>query len=153
MHSFTSVFASLALLVAHALASPAAPPQFEVLFSGPLSIGDRNVLSGPFGARLNAPVLGGDLTDVAGSLVATVVPATAADGTFFPDAKLTLQWAADGKFAYLHAQGVGELGGSDLTHVHLETDSATWSSLNSRFIVGNLTFGTPDAILTVFGVL
>lgn len=54
------------------------------------------------------------MSDPSGNLVATVVPNTSsdhglidADGTFFPDAKITLQWTVDQKFAYLHGQGVG----------------------------------------------
>ncbi|OCH84161.1 hypothetical protein OBBRIDRAFT_839921 [Obba rivulosa] len=162
MHSSFFKLAALALLAAPGFAAPATAPHFEVLFSGPLAIGDLNVVSGPLGQRLNAPVLSGSLSDPAGNLVATIVPGTtadhgiiASDGTFYSDAKITLQWTADDKFAYIHALGVGEAGVHDLTYVYLETDSATWGSLNSRFLIADLTFGgvNDDPIFTVFDVL
>ncbi|EMD34248.1 hypothetical protein CERSUDRAFT_86374 [Gelatoporia subvermispora B] len=124
MYSVVSKFAGFVLVLANAFAAPAPAPRFETILSGPISIGDLSLIAGPFGSRLSAPVLSGNLSDTSGNLVATVVPNTSADdgvvsasGTFFPDAKATLQWIVDGELAYLHMQGVGELGVSDLTYV------------------------------------
>ena len=56
----------------------------------------------------------GNLTDAkTGKLVATFLPdgsdtgLISADGIFFPDAVLPIQWEVDGKLAYIRATGVG----------------------------------------------
>ncbi|EMD34245.1 hypothetical protein CERSUDRAFT_75830 [Gelatoporia subvermispora B] len=151
MHGVFSQLAGFSLLAVHALAVPSPVPQFEVLMSGPIVLSDSaDLVAGPFGSRLNAPILEGNLTDTSGNLVAAIVPGTsadhglvAADGTFFPDGCITIQWTVDSKSAYLHAQGVG----------HVETDFPTWNSLNSRFLLANFTFETAVPTLTLFGVV
>ena len=37
---------------------PSAPPRFETLFFGTLDIGEGEMLQGPFGTRVNIPVMG-----------------------------------------------------------------------------------------------
>ncbi|OCH84253.1 hypothetical protein OBBRIDRAFT_891896 [Obba rivulosa] len=159
MYTFLAQFTTIFSLIACVCAEPAPLPQFETLFSGPLLIGQFNSVTGPLGVRLNAPVLGGNLSDSSGNMVATIMTGpgaehgiVAADGTFFPDARITLQWTADQKFAYIDAHGVGQAGVKDMFYAHLETDSPTWNSLNARFIIANLTFGEPSPTLTFFGV-
>ncbi|RPD62158.1 hypothetical protein L226DRAFT_613467 [Lentinus tigrinus ALCF2SS1-7] len=162
--------ALLSSLVAAFLAVPAAaqitaatPPQFETLLVGRLEIGDFGTISNStFGTRVYAPLSGGNITDPSGKLVATLLPGSAdtgiiaSSGAFYPQAILNLRWEADQKLAYLRAEGVGKLFASDMTYVHLETDSETYSVLNDRFLLANLTFPAGDsnhAIVTIFGAL
>ncbi|EMD34250.1 hypothetical protein CERSUDRAFT_117136 [Gelatoporia subvermispora B] len=159
MQSTLLKFLAVILLAVLAYAEPAPLPQFELLFSGPLLVGEFNPVSGLLGTRINAPIVGGNVSDAAGNYAATIIPGpgaehgvVAADGTFFPDARMTLQWAVDQRFAYIDALGVGIAGVRDMFYAHLETDSPTWEYLNNRFIIANLTFGEPTPIVTFFGI-
>lgn len=57
----------------------------------------------------------GNLTDpTSGKAVANILPAIggevgliSADGTFYPDVRLTAQWVGDKKLAYMAIRGVG----------------------------------------------
>ncbi|TFK93154.1 hypothetical protein K466DRAFT_581241 [Polyporus arcularius HHB13444] len=165
MRTFT-VIASLAVFFAGAVQAitPAATPQFEALFVGVLEVGDAATINNTtFGSRLYGPITGGNLTDLASGQLAGTVLAGSSDtgiisqsGIFFPDAVLSVRWEVDQKLAYLRATGVGEIFVSDLSYIHLETDSETYSALNSRFLLGNLTFFEGEQthpVLTIYGAV
>ncbi|RDX45473.1 hypothetical protein OH76DRAFT_1486300 [Lentinus brumalis] len=162
----STVVASLAAFFAGAVqaVTPAVTPQFEALFVGVLEIGDVGTINNTtFGSRLYAPITGGNLTDlVSGQLAGTVLAGSSdtgiisQSGIFFPDAVLSVRWEVDQQLAYLRAAGVGKIFVSDLAYVHLETESETYSALNSRFLLGNVTFLEGDqshAVLTIFGAV
>ncbi|RPD65777.1 hypothetical protein L227DRAFT_597222 [Lentinus tigrinus ALCF2SS1-6] len=163
--TFLSLLATFFAGAAQA-ATPAAPPQFGTLFVGFLDVDLPNVETinnSTFGTRVYAPITGGNLTDpTSGKLAATVLPGSADtgvisnSGAFFPVVSLPLRWEVDQKLAYLHVTGIGKYFTSDLLYVHLETASETYSALNSRFLVANLTFVEGDEshpVLTVFGTV
>ncbi|KAI0760502.1 hypothetical protein C8Q74DRAFT_1221128 [Fomes fomentarius] len=148
--------------VAGAALTPAPPPTFETLFVGQFTAGDVRVINnGTFGTRLHAPIIGGNLSDTSGKLVANILPAAdtglvSNSGIFFPEAVIPLVWTADNKSAYLQILGVGKLFVADALYIHLETDSEAYNALNSRFLVGNLTFSQEDPqnpTLTIFGLV
>ncbi|TFK93155.1 hypothetical protein K466DRAFT_581242 [Polyporus arcularius HHB13444] len=160
--AYLSSLATFFVVAAQALI-PATPPQFETLFVGALELGDVGTISNStFGTRVYAPISGGNFTDPSGKLVATVLPGSAdtgianAAGFFFPQVVLNLRWEVDQKLAYLRAEGVGKLFESDLNYLHLETDSETYSALNSRFLLVNVSFTEGDpthSVVTIFGAV
>ncbi|KAI0754257.1 hypothetical protein C8Q80DRAFT_1350104 [Daedaleopsis nitida] len=156
----TSLVATIS--VAYAV-TPAAPPTFETLFVGTFDVGKvRTINNGSFpGTRIYAPISGGNLTDTAGNSVANILPSAdtgivSVSGTFYPEAVLPLVWTADNQSAYLRLEGVGTLLKSDLVYIHLETASEHYSALNSRFLLGNVTFPPHHknvATITIFGTV
>ncbi|OCH84252.1 hypothetical protein OBBRIDRAFT_799248 [Obba rivulosa] len=158
------ILAAFVSLFSHALAACAVSlPQFELLFSGPLIIGPTDIVNGSYGSRLNVALLSGNLSDPSGKLAAKLVPNTnvengivAADGIYFPNGRLTYQWEVDGKFAFIEAHGVGEVFVAHMDYMHLETDSETWSFLNSRFLFANVTWASKTSnspTVDVFGLV
>ncbi|KAI0710440.1 hypothetical protein C8T65DRAFT_191081 [Cerioporus squamosus] len=149
--------------VAAQAVTPATPPQFETLFVGALELGDVGTINNTaFGTRIYGPVNGGNFTDTSGKLVATALSGSADtgilsnSGIFFPQVILNLRWEVDRKLAYLRAEGLGKLFESDLNYLHLETDSETYSALNSRFLLVNVSFATGDSthpVVTIFGAV
>ncbi|KAI0754306.1 hypothetical protein C8Q80DRAFT_360709 [Daedaleopsis nitida] len=139
--------------------TPADPPTLEVLFVGFIHIEEiRTIDNGTFGTRVHATITGGNFSDPAGNVVGTILPTAevgivTSTGTFFPDAILPVVWTADNKYAHLHAKGVGDFGTSSLLYMHLETDSEQYSDLNSKFLLGNITFAgqAADSTVTIFG--
>ncbi|KAI0745516.1 hypothetical protein C8Q76DRAFT_789896 [Earliella scabrosa] len=164
MH-FSSLLSSLLPIAAIAgtvrAVTPSPVPGFETLFVGTYGIGDIDMIQGPFGTRVHVVVTGGNFTDVNGNLVATMLPTAdtgliGSTGSFFPDMVMPLRWAADGKLAHLYVTGVGTIGQTDLSYIHLETDSPTYRALNDRFLITNITFPggpTTDPVMTIYGAL
>ncbi|EMD34247.1 hypothetical protein CERSUDRAFT_117132 [Gelatoporia subvermispora B] len=164
MQTFLYLLTSLATLAVHAFAACAVTlPQFELLFTGPLVIGNTDIVNGSYGSRLNVALLTGNLSDSSGKLAAKLVSGTnvengivAADGIYFPNGRLTYQWEVDGTFAFIEARGVGEVFVAHMDYMHLETDSETWSFLNSRFLFANVTWDSPTSntpTVSVFGLV
>ncbi|KAI0716962.1 hypothetical protein C8Q76DRAFT_795202 [Earliella scabrosa] len=161
--SFVSaVFAALSATQLAAAQAPqgSTPPTFETLFVGSFTIADfLTIPNSTFGTRVHGVISGGNLTDTSGNLVARLLPTAdtgiiSNSGVFFPEAVLPLIWTADNKFAHFRAQGVGRLFESDLVYLHVETDSEQYSSLNSRFLLANVSFpadAQSAATITVFG--
>ncbi|EMD31561.1 hypothetical protein CERSUDRAFT_78018 [Gelatoporia subvermispora B] len=141
---------SLVFSMVHAIsASDVVIPDFELIASGTLDVKQAGVFDVPIGERVSAIVTGGELYLPNGTLAATVVSGTgmgngivATDEIFYPSVYMTLEWAVDGKLAYVHVQGVG----------YMETNSEVWSSMNSRFMIGNMTFTDPP-VLGIFGIV
>ncbi|OCH92366.1 hypothetical protein OBBRIDRAFT_791358 [Obba rivulosa] len=134
-------------------------PDFELIASGTLDVKQAGVFDVPIGQRVSAIVTGGELYLPNGTLAATVVPGTgmgngivATDGIFYPSVYMTLQWAVDNTFAYCHVQGVGVELVKSLVYLYMETNSTIWGSLNSRFMIGNMTFTDPP-VLGIYGVV
>ncbi|KAI0730553.1 hypothetical protein C8Q76DRAFT_792709 [Earliella scabrosa] len=154
---FSSVLTALLMLDIATAFAPAPPPTFETLFVGTWTVGEvLTIPDGTFGTRLHGAVTGGNLSDPAGNIVGTILPTAdtgivAASGTFFPQAIFPIVWTADNTYAHLELQGVGEFLVEDMLYIHVETDSEQYRALNSRFLIGNLTFQDNIPMLTVFG--
>ncbi|KAI0754256.1 hypothetical protein C8Q80DRAFT_1137914 [Daedaleopsis nitida] len=183
LSSLTTALSAVATVQA---LTPSPVPTFETLFVGSFIVEDvKTINQGTFGTRVHGAITGGNLTDTSGKVVAQILPTAdtgilSNSGIFFPEVVLPLVWTADNKYAHLNIQGVGELFVTDMTYVyvsasmlnatmrahtnlmtlrrHLETDSEQYSSLNSRFLLANITFpggaqSTGNPIVTIYGLL
>ncbi|EJF60034.1 hypothetical protein DICSQDRAFT_171520 [Dichomitus squalens LYAD-421 SS1] len=159
---FISSLASILVAVVASMASQiSAPPlHFEAILTGKTTIGsDPLYTKSPFGTRLHSPLTGGNLTDPkTGEVVATLLP-TADDGIisdsgeFFPSAILPYVWKADGHLASITVRGIGTLYGASITYAHVETDSPTYSWMNSKFFLFSLLANKepPEMVFTLYG--
>ncbi|KAH8102131.1 hypothetical protein BXZ70DRAFT_54880 [Cristinia sonorae] len=140
--------------------SPTAPtPVFESLFSVAVAMGDKHALKGSFGMRANKPLLSGAVKDATGKVVGEIVPNTSASygvvdayGTYHPTVSMTIQWEADGTFAYLNLSGVGSFGTPTTVYIHIEADiNSSYSWLNRKFLIGKVSHA-PDGTMGFFDI-
>ncbi|KAI1783749.1 hypothetical protein LXA43DRAFT_1067373 [Ganoderma leucocontextum] len=160
----SSFLSSLAAILAASTAAvsaqtPLPTPKFEALFAGVLTIASSLNTTGPFGTRIHVAISGGNLTDAkTGKLVGTILPfaddgIVSDSGIFFPDAVLPLTWV-DGHLASIRVPGIGSLNVGTMNYAHVETDSPTYSWMNSNFfITRRMTTGDPtQPIFTIYGL-
>ncbi|KAM5537753.1 hypothetical protein V8D89_008521 [Ganoderma adspersum] len=131
--------ASSILASAH---SPAPNPQFKTVFAGEFDLASGYQTTGPFGDRVHNAMSGGSLWDPAtGEVLADILPfsddgVSSAAGPFFPNAVIPLVWKGDGHFASFSTVGVrGENDHRTWEYAHAETDSPTYSWMNSQFFI------------------
>ncbi|THH27891.1 hypothetical protein EUX98_g6299 [Antrodiella citrinella] len=116
-------------------------------------------MKGAFGTRSNKPLLGGTVKDASGKIVGKIVPNTSAShgvvdvyGTYHPNVSMTIQWDADGTFAYLNLNGVGVMGAPTTVYIHMEADAtSSYFWLNRRFLIGKVSHA-PDGSLAFFDI-
>jgi len=156
---FLSSLATIALIAIQVVATNVIIPELELIASGTLDVKQASVIDVPIGQRVSAVVEGGSLYLPNGTLAATVVSGTgmgngvvATDNIFYPSVYMTIQWDVDGTYAYMHVQGVGVELTKSIVYVYCETNSEIWSALNSRFMIGNITFTDPP-VLGLFGIV
>jgi len=158
-----SLLASLVFFAFLGLASATAPPtpQLQLMSTGTLDIDLIKLIDVPLGGRVSAKINSGALYNPNGTLAATVVEGTgigngivATDEIFIASMIFTLQWEVDKTYAYVEVKGIGEQFVHDLSYIYVETNSNIWSSLNSQFLIANMTFPTfGPPIMTVFSVV
>ncbi|EJF60025.1 hypothetical protein BD309DRAFT_948814 [Dichomitus squalens] len=132
----------------------------EVIFMSKTTLGSALNTTSPFGTRMHAPLTGGNLTDPkTGEVVATLLQTTdngifSDSGIFFPSAVLPYVWTVDGHLASMTVHGVGALNGLTYNYVHVETDSPTYSWMNSNFFVfkAMVTMDPPEITSALYGV-
>ncbi|PIL23494.1 hypothetical protein GSI_14805 [Ganoderma sinense ZZ0214-1] len=156
LSSLAAILAATTVMVS--AQNPLPTPQFEPLFAGEITLTSGINTTSPFGTRVHYDVSGGNVTDArTGERVATIL-ACADDGIvsnsgiFFPEAVLPLVWDVDGHLASIRVKGIGNL--VLATHyAHVETDSPTYSWMNSNFfiIARNATDPT-HPVFTIFGI-
>ncbi|KAM5533392.1 hypothetical protein V8D89_012942 [Ganoderma adspersum] len=159
-----SFLSSLAAILATATAvvvsaqSPLPTPQFEPLFTGQFTLASGINTTSPFGTRVHYPITGRNMTDAkTGERVATILPFAddgiiGNSGVFFPEAVMPVIWDVDGHLASIRVTGIGNL--VLATHYgHAETDSPTYSWMNSNFFVITRNATDPtEPVFTIFGI-
>ncbi|PIL36399.1 hypothetical protein GSI_00087 [Ganoderma sinense ZZ0214-1] len=161
---FSSLFSSLTAVLAASTAavlaqSPLPTPKFEALFAGQFTISSSPNTTGPFGTRVHFVISGGTLADATtGKTVATILPfaddgIVSDSGLFFPDSFLPITWSVDGHLASIKVTGIGNLNNGSMSYAHVETDSPTYSWMNSNFFITKLSATNPtQPTFTIYGV-
>ncbi|EJF60024.1 hypothetical protein BD309DRAFT_987032 [Dichomitus squalens] len=159
--SLTSILTSLSAVVI--AQTPQPPPTFEALFAGQLINGDLKDTvntTGPFGTRIHSPITGGNLTDAnTGDVVATLLPTAdngivTSSGLFFSSSVLPYVWKVDGTLASITVHGIGNSSTGSFAYAHVETDSSTYSWMNSNFFIIRLVTTANPLVpeFTLYGV-
>ncbi|KAM5530168.1 hypothetical protein V8D89_008629 [Ganoderma adspersum] len=158
---FSSLAAVLAASTAAVLAqSPLPTPKFEALFAGQFTISSSPNTTGPFGTRVHFAISGGTLANAtSGKTVATILPfaddgIVSNSGLFFPDSVIPITWNVDGRLASIRVSGIGTLENGSMSYAHVETDSPTYSWMNSNFFITKLAATDPtQPLFTIYGVV
>ncbi|KAF8904844.1 hypothetical protein CPB85DRAFT_1316350 [Mucidula mucida] len=150
---FTAAFALCAAVYAQ--------PTFTKIFNGLLGFDDMATIDGPFGTRALYTFTGGNLTDVnTGALAGTFLTAGGGDlgiassnnGIFYANIRGIVQWT-DGSYAYLEAQGSGAFTGTVAnTYLHIETNSSTYSGLETQFLFMDLDVTTMPNVIGIYAL-
>ncbi|KAF9024630.1 hypothetical protein BDZ89DRAFT_1068888 [Hymenopellis radicata] len=138
-----------------------AQPTFTKVFSGLLGFDDMATIDGPFGARALYTFTGGNLTDSnTGALAGTFLTAGGGDlgiasmnnGMFYANIRGILQWT-DGTYAYLEAVGSGAFTGTVAnTYLHVETNSSTYSGLETQFLFMDINVTTMPNVIGIYAL-
>ncbi|KAG9096513.1 hypothetical protein FRC06_008591 [Ceratobasidium sp. 370] len=120
-------------------------PGYKHLYSWTAELGETKEIEGPLGTRIGVAILGGNMTDPTGKLIAKAVPGLGGDtgvidktGSVQIDARLFYQFVDDGKYAYIVSTEVGSFTGTSFDAARIETDSPPRSAWNSDFVVANV---------------
>ncbi|KAG9078340.1 hypothetical protein FS749_009671 [Ceratobasidium sp. UAMH 11750] len=128
-------------------------PGYKHLYSWTAELAATKQIEGPLGTRIGVAILGGNMTDPNGKLIAKAVPGLGGDSGVIDktdsvqiDARLFYQFVDDGKYAYVVSTGVGSFTGASFDAARVETDPPSRSAWNSDFIVANVSLPSPTLL-------
>ncbi|KAI1792611.1 hypothetical protein LXA43DRAFT_1093569 [Ganoderma leucocontextum] len=158
LSSLAAILAASTAAVSAQTVTPLPTPKFEALFAGVFTIASSLNTTGPFGTRVHFAISGGNLTDAkTGKFVGTILPfaddgIVSDSGLFFPDGVVPVTWV-DGHLASIRVTGIGSLSTGSTNYAHVETDSPTYSWMNSNFFITRLDASDPTTpTFTIYGV-